>query len=188
MCPLLAWAMTKQLDGNTGGFTDAECDDTIESELSAEQMLALSRADAAIRSNPLAVPNEPQDQRGAWPAVILPIVAVSVLSGAIAYLATTPAQSVHVGGNTVARSAAPETTTPSSADDAPVRFTNPFDATEVFEFPSGTSETKAQQAVADLLLQRAHDRQNSWSKITRQRRKTPGQVAPVTTTSLAQRS
>ena len=195
MCPLLAWAMTKQLDGNTGGFTDVKCDDTIELELSAEQMLTLSRADAAIRSNPLAVPsaekslpNEPQDQRGAWPAVILRIVVASVLSGGIAYLATTPAQPVHVGGNTVARSAAPETTTPSSADNAPVRFTNPFDATEVFEFPSGTNETKAQQAVADLLLQRAHDRQNSWSKITRQRRKTAGQVAPVATTSLAQRS
>jgi hypothetical protein len=168
MCPLLAWAMTKQLDGNTGGFTDAECDDTVELELSAEQMLALSRADATLRSNPLAVssaekslPNVPKDQRGGWPAVILLIVAVSVLSGGIAYLATTPAQPVHVDGNTVVRTATPETTAPRSSDNASVRFANPFDATEIFEFPSGTSDTEARQAVADLLLQRAHDRQNS---------------------------
>jgi hypothetical protein len=195
MCPLLAWAMTKQLGDNTGGFTDAQCDDTIELELSAEQMLTLSRADAAIRSNPLAVPsaqkslsNVPEDQRGAWPAVILPIAAISVLSGGVAYLATTPAQFVHVGGNAVVGSAASKTTAPPSADNAPVRFTNPFDATEVFQFPSGTSDTEARQAVADLLLQRAHDRHNSSSKITHQRRKTAGQVAPVTTTSLAKRS
>jgi hypothetical protein len=190
MCPLLAWAMTKQLDGNSGGFTDAECD-TIELELSAEQMLALSRADAPLRPNPLAVsslPIEPKDQRGAWPAVILVVAAVSVLSGGIAYFATTPAQPVPVDGNNVVRTATPETTAPHSADNAPVRFANPFDATEIFEFPSGTSDTEARQAVADLLLQRAHDRQNSSSKITRQRRKTAGQVAPVTTTSLAQRS
>src|ERR1700736_1229370 len=124
MCPLLAWAMTKQLDGNTG-FTDAECDDTIELELSPEEMLALSRADAAPRSNPLAVPpaekslpnvrKDPRDDT--WPAVILPIAVVSVLSGGIAYLATTAAQPVHVDGNTVVRSAAPDTPARPSADD-----------------------------------------------------------------------
>jgi hypothetical protein len=194
-CPLSAWAMTKQVDGNTGGFTDAECDDTIELELSAEQTLALSRADAAIPLNPLAVPsaqksllNVPEDRGGAWRSVILPIAAISVLSGGIAYLGTTPAQPVHVGGNAVVGSAAPETTAPPSADNAPVRFTNPFDATEVFQFPSGTSDTEARLAVADLLLQRAHDRQNASSKIARQRSKTAGQVAPVRTTSLAKRS
>ena len=199
MCPLLAWAMTKQLDGSTDGFTDAECDDTVELELSPKQMLALSRADArtdaALRSNPLAVssaekslPNVPKDQRGEWPVVILLIAAISVFSGGFAYLATTPAQPVHVDGNTVVRTATPETTAPHSSDNASVRFANPFDATEIFEFPSGTSDTEARQAVADLLLQRAHDRQNSPSKITRQRRKAAGQVTPVTTTSLAQRS
>ena len=187
--------MTKQLDGNTGGIADSECEDTIELELGEEQMSALSRADAAIRSNPLAVPsaqkslsNVPEDHRGAWPGIILPIAAISVLSGGIAYLAVTPAQPAHVDGNAVVASTAPETTAPPSADNAPVRFTNPFDATEIFQFPSGTSDAEARQAVADLLLQRAHDRQNSSSKITHQRRKTAGQVAPVTTTGLAKRS
>jgi hypothetical protein len=184
--------MTKQFNGNTGGLTD----DTVELELSAEQMLALSRADAALRSNPLAVssaekslPDVPKDRRSAWHAIILLIAAVSVFSGGVAYLATTPAQPpVHVDGNTVVRTATPETTAPHSADNASVRFANPFDATEIFEFPSGTSDTEARQAVADLLLQRAHDRQTSSSKIARQRRKAADQVTPVTTTSLAQRS
>jgi hypothetical protein len=45
-------------------------------------------------------------------------------------------------------------------DSTPVRFKNPFDRSEVFEFPPGTSEADARQAVADILLQRAHDRQS----------------------------
>src|SRR5882724_2678487 len=172
--------MTKQLERHTGGLTDAAWEETIELELSAEQMLALSRADAGTRSSPLPVPsteksfsNAPKDERDTWPAVILCISVATVLSGGIAYLATTPALPIYVGANAVIRPAAPETTAPLSVDSAPVRFTNPFDATEVFEFPSGTSETEARQAVADLLLQRAHDRHNSWSKTARQRRKTP---------------
>jgi len=185
--------MAKQLD------TDSECEDTIELELNAERMLALSRADSAIRSNPLQVlsaekslSNAPKDQRGAWPAVILPIVVASLMSGAVAYLATIPAQSVQVAANTTAGvktalPAAPETSAPPSVDYTPVRFVNPFDATEVFQFPSGTSETQARQAVAELLLQRAGDRLKSLSEVKHQLRKTAGQVAPVTTTRLAQR-
>jgi hypothetical protein len=41
---------------------------------------------------------------------------------------------------------------------SPVRYKNPFDPSEVFEFPPGTSPTKARELVADLLLQRARDR------------------------------
>jgi hypothetical protein len=40
----------------------------------------------------------------------------------------------------------------------PVRYRNPFDRREVFEFPAGTSVADAQQAVADILLQRAQER------------------------------
>lgn len=40
----------------------------------------------------------------------------------------------------------------------PVQVRNPFDATEVFEFPAGTSETEAREATAELLLERARDR------------------------------
>lgn len=44
--------------------------------------------------------------------------------------------------------------------DEPVRFTNPFDSQEVFEFPPGTTETEAREAVAAVLKERALSRQN----------------------------
>jgi hypothetical protein len=44
------------------------------------------------------------------------------------------------------------------AADAPVRVRNPFDASEVFEFPPGTSKADARKSVADVLMQRALDR------------------------------
>ncbi|HUI59966.1 MAG TPA: hypothetical protein VLX90_07075 [Steroidobacteraceae bacterium] len=40
----------------------------------------------------------------------------------------------------------------------PVQFRNPFDRSEVFEFPPGTSRAEARQAVAEVLMQRARDR------------------------------
>ena len=45
-----------------------------------------------------------------------------------------------------------------SADTEPMRIKNPFDRTEVFEFPAGTSEADAREAVTKLLMERAHDR------------------------------
>jgi hypothetical protein len=158
--------MTKPLDSNAAGFTDPESEDTIELEFNAEQVSALSRANAAIGPIPTPVsstkkslPNAPV-QRRARVALALGISAASVLLGGIAYMATTRARPVDVRANTVARSAAPEAPqAPAPADNAPVRFTNPFDATEVFEFPPGTSAIEARHAVADLLLQRARGRQ-----------------------------
>jgi hypothetical protein len=43
----------------------------------------------------------------------------------------------------------------SAAVDEPVRVANPFDASEVFEFPAGTSEADAHEAIADFLMERA---------------------------------
>jgi len=202
--------MAKQAVDELGGFTETEDEDTIELELSAEQALALSQAYAPNRpqppNRPASLPvsskgksssnasrdqHTPRDQRSEWAAVILSISAVSVLSGGIAYWATNPAEPVAPGANQkVFHPAAPGTMAPRIAEEpTPVRFTNPFDATEVFEFPSGTSETEARDAVADLLLQRAHDRRNSPSKIARQREKTADQGAGLQRrTRLAQRS
>ena len=42
----------------------------------------------------------------------------------------------------------------------PVRFKNPFDRSEIFEFPAGTTLEDARQSVAGLLLQRARDRRH----------------------------
>ena len=54
---------------------------------------------------------------------------------------------------------------PAPAERLPVRFTNPFDASEVFEFPPDTSVTEAHDAVANLLLQRARDRRQLLAKM-----------------------
>ncbi len=40
----------------------------------------------------------------------------------------------------------------------PVRFKNPFDSSEVFEFPPGTTTAEARQAVASILLERGRER------------------------------
>ena len=47
----------------------------------------------------------------------------------------------------------------------PVYFRNPFDATEVFEFPPGTSQAEARDAVADLLLKRARERLSALDRL-----------------------
>lgn len=44
----------------------------------------------------------------------------------------------------------------------PVLFANPFDAHEVFEFPAGTSVDEAREAVAQLLIERAVERQRQF--------------------------
>jgi hypothetical protein len=54
-------------------------------------------------------------------------------------------------------SSPPETGLP-EVESAPTLFTNPFDASEVFEFPPGTTADAAQRSVAEMLLQRARDR------------------------------
>ena len=41
----------------------------------------------------------------------------------------------------------------------PVLVRNPFDKHEVFEFPAGTTEQEAHDAVAEMLLKRAVERQ-----------------------------
>lgn len=41
----------------------------------------------------------------------------------------------------------------------PVRFANPFDANEVFEFAPGTTDDEARDAVAQILVKRAMERQ-----------------------------
>jgi hypothetical protein len=55
----------------------------------------------------------------------------------------------------VSESAAPTVPEPAPA---PVRFTNPFDNTEVFEFPPGTTREEARDAVAQILRERAAER------------------------------
>lgn len=52
-----------------------------------------------------------------------------------------------------------------SSPKATVRVMNPFDATEVFEFPAGTSDAEGREKVAQILLQRARKRQSQWERL-----------------------
>jgi len=54
-----------------------------------------------------------------------------------------------------------------------LRYRNPFDAAEVFEFPPGTSRADARRAVAAFLLQRACERQNPPAKPNHEAAETP---------------
>ena len=56
-----------------------------------------------------------------------------------------------------------------SADSEPMRIKNPFDRTEAFEFPPGTSEAEAREAVTKLLMERAHDRLPVLAEASRRR-------------------
>jgi hypothetical protein len=40
----------------------------------------------------------------------------------------------------------------------PLRMSNPFDRSEVFEFPPGTSKAEARESIANVLLERARER------------------------------
>jgi hypothetical protein len=46
-----------------------------------------------------------------------------------------------------------------------VQVVNPFDSKEVFLFPAGTSAAESREKVAQMLLQRARERQSKWEHI-----------------------
>lgn len=173
--------MTQAFYGSPPGFTDPEDEDTIEMQLSPEQVLELSRADAAAQAAPVAIPapsvavpsnDMPVPRQCLVPipirrapvkgrfhglriAGLLSIAVASVSVSAVAYLGTAGVRPNRVAADRVTGSTTPEALTQSLTDNAPVRFTNPFDTAEVFEFLPGTSETDAHDAVANLLLERA---------------------------------
>ena len=59
-----------------------------------------------------------------------------------------------------------------SADSEAMRIKNPFDRTEAFEFPPGTSKAEAREAIAKLLMERAHDRLPLLAEASRRRGET----------------
>jgi hypothetical protein len=156
----------------TTGSAHGSSGDTIEVELTGKQELALSRAAEAARAT--AHPDEsgpvlsvPEHENSAYRRtaridfVCNVTFAVAVLGMAAAFLWPTSDRHPPAPAPAVTR-AAPlaevAAAGPAEPQGAPVRIKNAFDATEVFEFPHETSETQAREAVAELLLSRAHDR------------------------------
>jgi hypothetical protein len=101
--------------------------------------------------------------RGALAGVAGALVIVIALASLSTTRLTTEAKSSPPPGTPklVAAAAAPATSEPSQpavADAQPLHFRNPFDKSEVFEFPAGTTLEEARASVADVLRQRAQDR------------------------------
>jgi hypothetical protein len=153
----------------TAGSAHDSSDDTIELYLTGEEELALSQAAEAARatarpdeSSPvLSVPEYKCPFRptaridfvcNVMFAVAVPGIAVALLWPAPDRHPPAPA----VASATLLAKVAPAG--PAKPQGAPVRIKNAFDATEVFEFPPGTTESESREAVAELLLSRASER------------------------------
>ena len=87
------------------------------------------------------------------------VAAALVIAGSIAHLAATQSRAP-----AVLVQASPEpppplpVQRPAPVAQEPVHLENPFDRSEVFDFPPGTSEAEARDAVAKILFERAQSR------------------------------
>jgi hypothetical protein len=149
-------------------------EDTIELSLTPECALALSQAaeEKHAEASPAPPPAHspamqiwnPGHQRVAQLSRWALVLAASVLGIAIGIalgLAMHPVPHLRTTSIKVPIST-PSPVTPSAESRQPtVRFRNPFDRSEVFEFPPGTSAEEARQSAAAVLLQRARDRRGA---------------------------
>lgn len=141
----------------------ARADCPLEVELDADELLPLVRPSAtsmpssaaAIQADQSASANEHCCSRMAFG--VGAAVALAILTGLTLYR---PAISVPPALD-MAMIPEPETVSPPISPEPalpPVKFVNPFDHNEVFEFPAGTSRTEARRKVAELLMERAQGR------------------------------
>lgn len=164
-------------------------EDTIELQVNAAQLQELWRAAYPENTDippTEAVPAPELLRRHARWTTFAAAAAMSAISSGITYLATTRALASRAAepprlSESLAASPAPQV---EPARELPVTFVNPFDAAEVFEFPPATSEAEARDAVAELLLQRARDRQTEAEMRLRSRQSADGKK-PDHTLSLA---
>ena len=138
-----------------------EADDTIEIALTAEDTLALSQAAeerqaGAILDESASATRTYLRRQYVWPdrwPLVLPSSLLGMAIGVALGVATDRIFSV---GRI---ETPPVAALPAEPRQPPVQFRNPFDASEVFEFPPGTSDDQARESVAAMLLQRARGRQ-----------------------------
>jgi hypothetical protein len=154
----------------------AASDDTVELQLTPEQMRALSQA--AESAEQFVPDSAPQPLLEASPAARVrrwhqtPVAIAKVAGIVIAYAAFawwSAAQFAAQPKPPVMALARPSVVIPAPASIAPssqptVQLANPFDASEVFEFPAGSSDADNRDKVAQILLQRARERQDQWAR------------------------
>jgi hypothetical protein len=146
-------------------------EDTIELELSAEEMRGLSRAARESQASTAK-------SAGRKPLRLWSVSLAIALAGAAAAIAWRPGPSHHIALR-MAPTPAIASTPPAASQPAvlaqpqpppepqrpPVRMKNPFDAAEVFEFPAGTTRAEARRQVSAILLQRAVDRGSAGQRV-----------------------
>ena len=170
--------MMSAIEAGPGELPDDPGEDTIEMELSPQDFLTLARpseeenapappveamstcAEPAVTEVSSIAHRTPRMVR--WPlarvAGILGIAAAVIALGSAAHRAVVGRPAITAAINLPSPPAA-TTHQPAESIGPTVRIRNPFDASEVFEFSPGTSEAEARQSVAQILLQRARDRQ-----------------------------
>jgi len=159
-----------------------------EIELSAEELRGLTqtRGSAAPAANaPLAAPSQAAAAEiaspgvGRWKAAaaITGMGSVLALAATIGYQGLRSAPAVPPPAPTVEQIDEPQPpqVIAQVSDQPLVRVPNPFDKSEVFEFPAGTTPDAARAAIADTLLERARERQAEYdAKHPKRRRSRPG--------------
>jgi len=152
-------------------------EDTIEIELTGEQALGLSQVAKAAQTAARPAEAILGSPSPAFGRIVCRRTAridfICGLTFAVAGVGITAATVWHPAvGNApapaVIRSApiVRPPTAPAEQQGPLVQVRNPFDATEVFEFPAETTQSKAREGMAELLLQRARDRHGQGSGIT----------------------
>ena len=141
-----------------------------EVELSAEDLLGLAApcnnnepAQGPLAKETIAAPARNATARRPVPALY--VVASGVLTLGVIGALYFAVESNGGSRRSLAQGQTLQSQLPASAPASagkPVRFANPFDPKEVFEFPAGTSEAEARDAVAEVLMERAMKRQRKF--------------------------
>jgi hypothetical protein len=164
-------------------------DDTVEFELTPEQLLALSQAAdleepvalapiaavtapgtvSAFFAPPPVIKGDPSSRSRRWHPTPIAKMAGAII-GYLAFAWWGASQLAWQPQPPATAAARPAVVNPGQALTASstkptVRVINPFDATEVFEFPIGTSDAEGRDKVAQILLQRARERRSQWERI-----------------------
>jgi hypothetical protein len=166
------------------------------SPINARAPIVIEHAPVKLKPvKPAAVPVPPSPPRRfnsqLRGALIAGVVAIAAFLSTIAYVAVTKARPVEmpvfITVPQLPRETAPQTA-PVVVEAVPVRFANPFDKGEVFEFPPGTTQMEAHDAVAAALLQRGQSRLTQVEAAQRRSKRTAHDSIRHSSTKLASRN
>lgn len=132
----------------------------------AEQSAAKAPARAAPQAAPAS--KKPAARKDRTPVAVGAVfAAVAVAAVAAMYRYSSPAPSARPAPPPVVAHAEMEIPAEAPPEPPVVRVKNPFDESEVFEFPPGTPPNVARDKVADILMARAAERQKYLEKRAR---------------------